>query len=59
VLDDPTLLNRDPYRHWIARVRPAQPFAVAVADLLTGAVAQQGFEARLRRDDFHCKRLTD
>ena len=57
VLDDPSLLNRDPYRHWITRVRPVQPLAVAVADLLTGEAARRGFEARLARDDFRCRRL--
>ena len=59
VLDDPTLLNRDPYRHWIARVRPVQPFGEAFAGLLTGAQAERGFNERCRRDDIRCKRLAD
>jgi glycine cleavage system H protein len=59
VLDDPTLLNRDPYRHWIARVRPVQPIALAFAGLLTGAQAERGFDERCRRDDIRCKRLGD
>jgi glycine cleavage system H protein len=57
VLDDPTLLNSDPYRHWIARVRPVQPLEQAFAGLLTGAPAEQGFRERCRRDDIRCKRL--
>lgn len=59
VLDDPTLLNRDPYRHWIARVKPREPIAAAFAGLLTGEAARRGFEARCGRDDFRCKRLAD
>jgi len=59
VLDDPSLLNRDPYRHWIARVKPRAPIAAACADLLTGEAARQGFEERCRRDDIRCKRLAD
>jgi glycine cleavage system H lipoate-binding protein len=59
VLDDPTLLNRDPYRHWIARVKPREPIAAAFAGLLTGEAARRGFEARCGRDDIRCKRLAD
>ncbi len=59
VLDTPTLLNRDPYAHWIARVRPAQALDVALAELLTGDVAAAGFRARCERDKVECKRLTD
>ena len=59
VRDDPSLLNRDPYRHWIARVKPRAPIAAACADLLTGEAARQGFEERCRRDDIRCKRLAD
>jgi glycine cleavage system H protein len=57
VLDDPTLLNRDPYEWWIARVRPTGPLPAALADLLTGDAAAAGFEARCQREDIHCKRV--
>ena len=57
VLDDPALLNQAPYDHWIARVRPAAPAAEALSGLLTGDEAAQGYCARARRDDVHCKRL--
>jgi glycine cleavage system H protein len=59
VLDDPPLLNRDPYRHWIARVRPTGAFDAGAAGLVTGEVARRGFEARCRRDALRCKRLAD
>ncbi|MCL4798363.1 MAG: hypothetical protein KJ025_02180 [Burkholderiales bacterium] len=57
VLAEPGLLNQDPYRHWVARVRPDRPVAEALQGLLTGADAAAGFCARARRDDIQCKRL--
>ena len=57
VLDDPSLLNRDPYLWWIARVRPTGPLPEALAGLLTGDAAAAGFEARCRREAIHCKRI--
>jgi glycine cleavage system H protein len=57
VLADPSLLNRDPYLHWVARVKPSKPVAEALQGLLTGAAAEAGFCARARRDDIQCKRL--
>ena len=57
VLAAPSLLNRDPYRHWVARVRPDQPLEEALRGLLTGADAEAGYCARARRDDIRCKRL--
>jgi glycine cleavage system H protein len=57
VLDDPSLLNRDPYYWWIARVRPTAPIAEALAGLLTGAAAEEGFAARCKREDIRCTRL--
>ena len=59
VLHDPTLLNRDPYRWWIARVRPTAPVAQALAALLTGEAAAAGFDARCRKEDIRCKRLSE
>jgi glycine cleavage system H protein len=57
VLDRPTLLNRDPYAHWIARVRPTRPLAEALESLLTGDAAERGFRDRCRKGDLRCKRL--
>ena len=57
VLEDPSLLNQDPYVHWVARVKPARPMEDALRDLVTGAAAQAGFCARARQDDIQCKRL--
>jgi glycine cleavage system H protein len=59
VLDNPTLLNRDPYLHWIARVRPNEPLAVALSGLPTGDAAAAGFRARCERDQVTCTRLAD
>lgn len=58
VLDEPTLLNRDPYLHWIARVRPKDPVDVALAVLNTGAGAAAGFRHRCERDGVECTRLS-
>jgi glycine cleavage system H protein len=59
VLDEPTLLNRDPYRHWIARVRPRQPLEAALGGLNTGERAAAGFRDRCERDGVECTRLPD
>jgi glycine cleavage system H protein len=59
VLDTPALLNRDPYLHWIARVRPNEPLAVALSGLRTGDAAAAGFRARCERDQVTCTRLAD
>ncbi|MGA0031874.1 MAG: hypothetical protein ACO3HA_00905 [Burkholderiales bacterium] len=58
VLEDPSLLNRQPYESWIARVKPAQPVELALDVLLTGDAAWAGYQARCRRDNIVCKRLT-
>jgi len=57
VLDHPALLNQHPYRAWIARVKPVAPLAQALAGLVTGEPARDGFCARVRNEDIHCKRL--
>jgi glycine cleavage system H protein len=57
VLDDPALLNQDPYTHWIARIRPAAPGGDALAGLLTGEQAAVGYCARATKDDIRCKRI--
>ena len=57
VLDNPALLNKQPYEAWIARVRPVRSPQEALAALVSGDAAHAGFCARARRDDIHCKRL--
>lgn len=57
VLDDPTLLNRDPYEWWIARVRPSARLEEALGGLVTGAAAERGYTARCVRDGIRCTRL--
>ncbi len=59
VLDDPGLLNRDPYGAWIALVKPARPADEALAGLLTGEAAARGYAERVRREGVHCKRLNE
>jgi len=57
VLEDPSLLNRQPFEAWIARVRPAAPLAQALGVLVTGEKAYAGYCERCRRDGLECKRL--
>jgi len=57
VLDNPALLNMQPYDAWIARVRPARTTEEALAVLVTGETAYAGYCERCRRDDIRCKRL--
>lgn len=57
VLDEPALLNEDPYAHWIARIRPTVPAEEALVGLVTGEQAAKGYCARARKDDIWCKRL--
>lgn len=57
VLEQPGLLNRKPYDAWIARVAPARNATEALSVLVTGDAAWAGYQARLLRDDLHCKRL--
>lgn len=56
VLDDPSLLNRQPFDAWIARVRPAGSPQAALAVLVTGEGAYAGYCERCRRDGIECKR---
>lgn len=55
VLDEPSLLNRDPYGAWVARVRAADPDA-ALAGLVSGATAEAGYCTRCLKDEIHCER---
>ena len=57
VLEEPALLNREPYDAWIARVTPAAPPAEALSRFLTGDAAWAAYCERCRRDDIRCRRL--
>jgi glycine cleavage system H protein len=57
VLDNPALLNIQPYDAWIACVRPAKTVAEALAVLVTGDAAYAGYSECCRRDGIECKRL--
>jgi glycine cleavage system H protein len=56
VLDNPALLNIQPYDAWIARVRPVRQHE-AMGVLVTGDAAFAGYCERCRREDIRCKRL--
>lgn len=58
VLEKPLLLNQDPYGAWIARVRANTDINTALAPMLTGETARQGYCERARREDIHCERKT-
>lgn len=59
VLDNPPLLNREPYDAWIARVKPQLPVERALAGLVTGEEAWRGYTERVRRDNTRCKRIEE
>lgn len=56
VLEDPNLLNIEPYEAWIARVKPTGTPEEALATMVTGDTAQAGYCERARREDIHCER---
>ena len=56
VLEDPNLLNIEPYEAWIARVKPSGTPEEALSTLLTGDAAQEGYCERAKREDIHCER---
>lgn len=56
VLEDPNLLNIEPYEAWIARVKPAGSVDEALSVLVTGEVAASSYCARCKREDIVCER---
>ena len=56
VLEDPSLLNIEPYAAWVARVAPKDSVDEVLAKLLTGDSAHAGYCERCRKDDIHCAR---
>jgi len=58
VLENPKLLNIDPYGSWIAIVTPDLPVDEALSHFLTGEEAKQGYCQRTQDDDIQCERLS-
>lgn len=56
VLENPVLLNSDPYNAWIARVEAAAGPDAALDQFLTGDEAHRGYCERARNEDIHCHR---
>jgi len=56
VLEDPNLLNIEPYEAWVARVRPVAPVDQVLGALLTGEEAARGYVARCLSEDIQCTR---
>jgi glycine cleavage system H protein len=51
---NPSLLNQDPYAHWIVRLRPSAWEADA-AGLVTGAAGLEAYRAFLDREGIRCE----
>ncbi|MBD3618175.1 MAG: glycine cleavage system protein H [Chromatiales bacterium] len=56
VLENPVLLNSDPYNAWIARVNATGGVDKALEVFLTGEEARKGYCERATREDIHCQR---
>ncbi|OBS10178.1 glycine cleavage system protein H [Acidihalobacter prosperus] len=56
VLENPVLLNSDPYNAWIARVEASAGVDAALEAFLTGDEAHEGYCRRARDEDIHCQR---
>ncbi len=55
-LEDPSLLNIEPYEAWVARVMPTEGAEQALSKFLIGDEAHKGYCERARREDIHCER---
>jgi glycine cleavage system H protein len=58
VLENPILLNSDPYNAWVARVEAVDGAEAALSGFLTGDEAEKGYCKRARDEDIHCQRRT-
>jgi glycine cleavage system H protein len=58
VLDNPLLLNADPYNAWVARVEAVEGAEAALSRFLTGDEAEKGYCQRAMDEDIHCQRRT-
>ncbi len=59
VLENPRLLNADPYGAWVAKVKPTHSVEDALSDFVTGSEAQKGYCTRAEQEDIHCERKDD
>lgn len=55
-LEDPNLINIEPYESWIARVEPSGSVDEALMDLVTGDEAFAGYKERCEREEISCDR---
>jgi glycine cleavage system H protein len=51
---NPGLMNEDPYRAWLVRLRPSN-WAADAADLVTGAAGLETYRAFLEREGIQCR----
>ncbi|RMD70866.1 MAG: glycine cleavage system protein H [Gammaproteobacteria bacterium] len=58
VLRDPSLLNRDPYGAWVARVIPTEGADEALKGFHTGEAAFEGYCRQVEAKGVTCQRLT-
>ncbi|MCG5535312.1 glycine cleavage system protein H [Ectothiorhodospira mobilis] len=58
IMEQPELLNADPYGAWIARVETPGGAGAVLGRFITGEAAREGYCARARRDEIHCKQAT-
>lgn len=56
VLENPVLLNSDPYNAWLARVEAVDGADKALEVFLTGDEAHEGYCKRALDEDIHCQR---
>ncbi|WP_455380275.1 glycine cleavage system protein H [Acidihalobacter prosperus] len=56
VLDNPVLLNSDPYNAWIAKVQVSDDLETILEQFVTGDEAFEGYCQRARDEDIHCQR---
>ncbi|MEJ2058947.1 MAG: glycine cleavage system protein H [Gammaproteobacteria bacterium] len=56
VLENPVLLNSDPYNAWIARVEASAGAEAALDTFLTGDEAYKGYCARAKNEEIECHR---
>ena len=56
VLEDPNLLNIEPYEAWIAQIKSNESLEKALSLLLTGDSAGDGYCSRCSRENIYCER---
>ncbi|MDH5376707.1 MAG: glycine cleavage system protein H [Gammaproteobacteria bacterium] len=59
VMDKPSLLNKDPYGSWIARIESTEDVDSVLSRFLTGEAARKGYCARAQNEDIQCGRVDE